>query len=269
MFTIDTFPDKCLFSCIASALELDGATFSDDGTFTANNVRSIVAEYIIEMKGNVYNHRTKKYEGSVSHEKFTKHVRKPRKRAEFISYFMHLQANGIRDGSFIGGDKELDLLVEIFMLNVQIYDSSDALPHVDADSGDLEYSECVSLKAPESSNRQDIVLLRDNVMEYSLLFTRPPHTASPQPPISHDGSAQLDVPAASSSLVKAPKFTMSHRGEFPGSNMPKVLPSPSPPPSLSLFILIYSRRSLSWPSNCPMLNQRKRSSCRQRCTIWS
>jgi hypothetical protein len=79
IFAIDTFPDKCLFSCIASALELDGATFSEDGTFTANNVRSIVADYIIEMKGNIYNHRTRKYEGSVSHEKFTKHVRKPRK----------------------------------------------------------------------------------------------------------------------------------------------------------------------------------------------
>jgi hypothetical protein len=193
MFTIDTFPDKSLFSCIASALELDGATFSN-GTFTAENVRSIVADYIIENKGNVYNPRTRKYEGSVSHEKFTKHVRKPRRRTEFISYFMHLQANGIRDGSFIGGDKELDLIVEIFMLNVQIYDSSDALPHVDADTGDLEYSEYVSLKAPESSDRQDVVLFRENVLEYSLLFTRPSPTASPQPPIAHDNSKQLDAP---------------------------------------------------------------------------
>ena len=224
MFTIDTFPENCLFACIASALHLDGAVFSEEELFTATNVRAIVADYIIEMKGDIYNHRVNKFEGSVSETKFTKHVRKPRKRTEFISCFMHLQALGIRDGSFIGGDKELDLLVEIFMLNVQVYDSSDALPPAGADSGDLEYSEeLVSLDAPESNDRQGIVLLRNNDFEYSLLFTRPPHTPSP-------------VPAASLPLVKAPKVTTYHRGEFPGGNMPRVLPSPSPPPSLSLFV---------------------------------
>lgn len=230
IFTIDTFPDNCLFSCIASALHLDGAVFSEEEPFTANNVRAIVADYIIEMEGDIYNHRMKKFEGSVSPKKFTKHVRKSRKRTEFISWFMHLQALGIRDGSFKGADKELDLLVEIFMLHVQIYDSSDALPPAGADPGDLEYSEdIVSLDAPESSDRQGIVLLRNNLFEYSLLFTRPPPTPSP-------------APAASLSLIKAPNVTTYHRGEFPGSNRPRVLPSPSPPPSLSLFILIYSRR---------------------------
>jgi hypothetical protein len=140
---------------------------------------------------------------------------------------MHLQALGIRDGRFIGGDKELDLLVEIFMLNVQIYDSSDAL-HDEAECGDLEYSECVSLREPDSGDRQDVVLFRENVVEYSLLFTQPPKAASPASPPP---------------LAKAPKFTTSLYGEFPGGgNRPRVLPSPSPPPSLSLFILIYFRR---------------------------
>lgn len=136
---------------------------------------------------------------------------------------MHLQAQGILDGRFVGADKELDLMVELFRLNVQIYDSSDSLPD-DPDIGDLEYSECVSADTLFDSNtRQDIVLFRENVYEFSLLFKHPLKTASP--------AAALD-----SSVVKAPKFTMSYCGEFPGIKRPKVLSFPSPPrPSHCLF----------------------------------
>jgi hypothetical protein len=56
---------------------LDGARFSEDEPFHSENVRAIVADYILDKKGDIYNHRTKKYEGPVSPEKFTKHVRKP------------------------------------------------------------------------------------------------------------------------------------------------------------------------------------------------
>ncbi len=85
-FSIDSFPDNCLFSCIASALALDGAVFSEDEPFCSENVRGIVADYILDKKGEIYNHRTKKYEGPFPPEKYTKHVRKPRKQtALFVS----------------------------------------------------------------------------------------------------------------------------------------------------------------------------------------
>ena len=226
--------DNCLFSCIAAALTFDGVSLTGSKPFRSQDVRAIVADYIVEMKGEIYNHRTSQYDGPVSSKKFEKHVRKPHKRTVF-SCVMHLQAHGIRDGRFIGTDKELDLLVEIFMLRVQIYDSSDALPVDDAEYGDLSYSEYKSVTLPASgdpNDRLDVILFRENIFEYSLLYRHPQKEESPD--------AVSDY-----SMIKTPKFTTSHYGEFSGVNRPRVLLLPSPPSSISLFSLIYShRRSL-------------------------
>jgi hypothetical protein len=55
----------------------------------------------------------------------------------YVNRANELQAQGIRDGLFVGADKELDLIVELFRLNVHIYDSSDSLPANDPDIGDF------------------------------------------------------------------------------------------------------------------------------------
>ena len=75
IFFIDRVTDNCLFACIASALDMDGAVFDDGVPFDSENVRLVVAHHILKEKGDIFNHRTKKYEGPVSSKKFEKHVR--------------------------------------------------------------------------------------------------------------------------------------------------------------------------------------------------
>ena len=117
-----------------------------------------------------------------------------------------LQALGIRDGRFVGADKELDLIVEIFSLNVKFFDSYYALS-ADMESGELRFSESVSTALPQedgvSKERMDIILLRENIFEYSLLYDR-----------YCDEASEASSPDAVPSLIKAPKFTTLHSGEF-------------------------------------------------------
>ncbi len=203
-YDITIVPDNCIFACFAHAFVQGGIMFNDDVEFDPRLLRKIISEEIFRWDSS--DHRPP----------------------------------GILDGSFIGTNIELEIIVQHFSLSVSIFDSSDSLSDV-ADWQDLPIYECKSAYLPYveaglSNDRFKIVLLREDQdsFQYSVLYEREADDAAGDSHVDDavessdddddDNDDDSDDESARSSAMPAPKFTTLHRGLHDGSVVPRVPP---------------------------------------------
>jgi hypothetical protein len=132
---------------------------------------------------------------------------------------MYLQANGIRNGDFVGDDKEIDLIVDMFCLEVLVYEDADELSNL-TEEDDLRCWVYESDHLPISANpsgpkleRHKIALLRESKKTFSLLRAKSQCNSRSVPQYDDHGANATDrhsAQFATSGTVSNPAYSSTN-----------------------------------------------------------